>query len=369
MMPVKNVSRGWWFAFVVLAVLGGVVGQHEALANPSPSATANCAAGRNCRARSFTSTGGNGTIEYQLSQLAFMFLGPICSLRPNSSNMTFGGPCNWGFSSTGGSAQFLAGGGLYFTTQTLVTSFTNPTTLTGAATLMADTTTARLWRSNGATYTEVGGGPHPVMEGNAYVYKSDLGTSGAPTWNFPPRVNGADVAFATAGTQTVANSQTTYTTTAIAGNQAHHSTGAFHGRGVRWAGRVFINPAVTTQRAFFGFSDTRPLTAGSDTPTASAAVFRYVTALSANWFACTASAAALDCVDTGVAVQNADVTLQVDCREVVACTFWIDGRAYVRKTTNLPGGGVTYGSTISTETRDANAKLFGLNRVSIETAQ
>lgn len=379
MMPVKNVSRGWWLSFGFALVLGGLSVAPDAMANPSPSATANCAPGRNCRARSFTATAGNGFIEFQLSQLAFMYLGSTCNLRANSTNLTLGGPCNWAFASTGGGAQFLAAGGLYFTTQTFTTSFTDPTTLTGASTLMADTTTARLWRSDGLGYQDVNSGEHPTIDAQVYWYAPDLGASGVPTWKATPRFGAADVAFTTvAGSSSTSGGVYTINTTAVSGNQAHHSTGAFATRNgvtsqgvgapnLRWTARVQVSSAVGVTRVFAGMSSALPLAAGTDTPTASAAVFRYSPAgTGGNWFACLGQASALQCTDTGVAVSSSVTRLEIDCRDAApACTFWIAGRARVRLSANIPVGNVAMGSTISVETKDASAKNVTFGAVAV----
>lgn len=261
------------------------------------------------------------------------------------------------------------------------TSLAAPSTYSPA--FVSDTTTKRMWKGNTSRWTEVAGGLHPVTESPTYVYVMDRGAgSNAPAWAFAPRSGAASVAFTSAGTRTSGTTSysepyASYATTAVSGNQAHHSTAVCVGPSTRWSARVGFGAlaSFTNTRAFFGLSATLPLTSGSSTPTADAAVFRADTTVGANWYACTSDGtAALSCTDTGVAVGFAtDVsnTLEIDCREPdsvgvpTACTFWINGRPYVRRTSSLPNTAV--GSTASVETLTAASRAFYLGTaVSLE---
>lgn len=264
-----------------------------------------------------------------------------------------------------------------------VVAFPAPTSVRG---FWAETATQRVWKSDVSKWTEIGSGTHPGLEKPTYFYVSDT-TAGAnaPAWAVAPRAGGASVAFTSAGT--LANNTTlscstaagpcsstafsNYQTTAVSGNQSHHSTAVFTGSAFRWAATVSV-PTLTSVRFFAGMSNTLPLLAGSSTPTAHAAVFRYDSGIGANIFACTGAGAAVSCVDTGVAaVGGFDLAhrLAIDCREAsvgttTRCFFWVDGIARVAVTTTLPAARL--GSTISSETLTAAARSFSFSTVSVE---
>lgn len=259
-----------------------------------------------------------------------------------------------------------------------------PTNLPAAAAVRgfyADNATNRVWRADTARWTEVGGAPHPVTERTTYLIVSDR-TAGAnpPAWAVAPRAGAASVAFTTVGT--LSNSTgpgtepwTNYQTTAVSGNQAHHSSAAWFSPGNRMSSRVGPGGVITSLRLFHGMSGTRPLAAGSATPTAHAAVFRFDTSAGdTNWMACTGAGVAITCTSTGVpVVANSDLnaTLEIDCREAsalgipTACTFWVDGIPRVRVTTNLPAA--LMGHTHSVETLSAAARDFRFGSIAVET--
>lgn len=347
-----------------------------------------CATGRNCRlgdvtARSFRATSSSATITqacYQNNTNALV-------LRRNSQYLEFGvaASCSAGLTSFP----------LYLDTTSLRTGlgssvslvfdgFATPTAL-GTPTvkaITADVATNRLWKSNASKWTEIGGAPHPVSEAITYLIVSDRTASFPPAWAVAPRAGGASVAFASAGTLTSGTTFfsepfTNYATTAVSGNQAHHSTAAVYlAPSNRWTARVGFGAlgSLTSTRAFFGLSSALPLAAGSSTPTADAAVFRVDTTVNGNWWACTSDgSAAISCTDTGVAVAfTAEINheLAVDCREasglglLTACTFWIDGIPRTRRTTSLPNSSV--GTTVSVETLTAASRSFYFSTQAIE---
>lgn len=335
-----------------------------------------CGPGKNCRARTFTATSpSNGTIALQVPNLDFVYWGASCGIRANGSNLTASSACNFSF---GNGQQGLAGGGLYFANVASMTTATTPSTLIGAATLLGETNTGNLYLSDGVDWLEVGDN-HKGARWRTYVIESDR-TAGAnaPVWNPGPRAGGATPAFTSAGTLSnrtgpYSEALTNYQTTAVSGNQAHHSSTAFHAPGSYVSFRVGV-PTLTSVRNFFGMSNTLPLTAGSSTPTAHAAVFRFDTSAGDTaWQACTGAGVAITCTTTGVTVTSTpdlDTTLEIDCREAsalgipTACTFWVNGIARVRVTTNMPAASV--GNTASTETLTAAVRSLNFGARTIE---
>jgi hypothetical protein len=279
---------------------------------------------------------------------------------------------NFASASYSSAAYFSSG------TYSVPTSLPTPGALRGWTT---DLTTGRMWKSNTSTWVEVGGGRHPVTEAVTYLIVSDR-TAGAnaAAWAVAPRAGGANVTFTTAGTLSNANGPgtepwTNYATTAVSGNQAHHSSAAWFSPGNRMSSRVGPGDVITSIRLFHGMSGTRPLTAGSATPTAHAAVFRFDTSAGdTNWMACTGAGVALTCTSTGVPVvasSDLKATLEIDCREAsalgipTACTFWVDGIPRVRVTTNLPAA--LMGHTHSVETLTAASRDFRFGSIAVET--
>lgn len=348
-----------------------------------------CKAGQNCRARTFTATAGNGFIEYQVSQLAFLYIGAVCNLRANSSNLTLGGPCNWSFTSTGGGAQFLAGGGLYFTTQALVSSFTNPTTLPSAATLMADTQTARLWRSDGTGYTDVQSGVHPVLD-RAMTYVYGFTAGGTPGYEGAALLTtgfaaatvtetcaaGTLVSVGSLGTE-VAGTQIagrSFTTNALVNAVCNDTSVAFNSASLsrpRLCWRMQTGSDVSNVRITMGLGPTTLFTAPSDAPVGQGAWFRFSTAAGdANWMACSADGATNSCTSTAVAVAaSTSYLLCIDQREGgTASTFWVNGQARLRKTTNVPTS-TTFAHGVAVQTLNAVAKQIVTSRRTIEVFQ
>lgn len=358
-----------------------------ALAQPTTTG-GTCGPGKVCTARRFvsTSTASAPTAQFCESNNVNAF---SLVRSANTASFQWSATCSSGgtafplsFNSTSGVVDLGSSTPLTFTGFSAPTSLSTTPTFRGIA---SDFTTHRMWRANTSRWTEIAGGLHPVTESPTYTYVMDRGAGAfAPVWEFAPRSGGAAVAFTSAGTLTSGSSLysepfASYATTAVSGNQAHHSTAVCVGPATRWSARVGFGSlaSFTNTRAFFGLSATLPLTAGSSTPTADAAVFRADTSVGSTWFACTSDgSAALSCTDTGVAVAFASEisnTLEIDCREAdavgfaTACTFWINGRPYVRRTTSLPNASV--GATASVETLTASSRAFYLGTaVSLEPA-
>lgn len=387
-MAVKNVWRGWWVAAVLTLVLSGGSGllfASGAEATPTSVQPTNCRPGYACQAASFTARSGAATV----TQACFANNTTAVVLRRNTQYLEFGvaASCSAGITSFP----------LYLDTTSLRTGVGSSYVLTldgvsnasslpvpSVKGLTSDAAAGRMWKSNASRWSEVGGGAHPVMEsqGPTYILVSDRTPSNAPAWAVAPRVGGAALTFTSAGTLTSGGTLfsepfTSYATTAVAGNQAHHSTSAaFVGVTNRYSARVGLFTTLTNTRAFFGLSSAFPLTAGTSTPTADAAVFRYDSTINGNWWACVSDGAApLACTDTGVAVLNTSEIqheLVVDCREsagaglTTACNFWIDGRPRTRLTTSLPNSSL--GFTASVETLTASARSFYFSTVAVEPA-
>lgn len=376
---VKNASRGWWLWFVLSLGVPFVL-PIVSPAQANPASTTNCTPGRPCKAKSFTATSGAvGNIGVQVPNLDFVYFGNSCGIRANGSSLNVGSDnaCSVNFASgssitssaltTGSSVGVVLGSGasLQLTGHATPAALPTPSTVQGLA---LDAIGKRLWKSNASEWTEVGDAISPARW-RTYIIESDRTTgANAATWLLGPRQGGASVAFTSAGTLSnrtgpYSEALTAYATTAVSGNQAHHSTAAFHAPGGYVSFRVGV-PTLTSVRVFYGMSNTLPLTSGSSTPTAHAAVFRYDTAAGdVNWMACTGAGVAITCTSTGVAVTNPadlDTTLEIDCREAsalglpTACVFRVNGGSGTRITTNLPAAGV--GNTASTETLTAASR-------------
>lgn len=354
-----------------------------ALAQPT-TPSGSCGPGKVCSARQFRAVSSSATVQ----QSCWANNINAVSLWRNSQYLEFR------VSSTCGSGATAFP--LYFDTTTLrvgigsnyplqLEGVSVPTSLsppsTYAPAFMSDTTTKRMWRGNSSEWIEVGGAPHSVSERVQYLIVSDR-TAGAnaAAWAVAPRTGGANVTFTTAGTLSNATGPgtepwTNYATTAVSGNQAHHSSAAWFAPGNRMTSRVGPGGVITSVRLFHGMSGTRPLTAGSATPTAHAAVFRFDTSAGdTNWMACTGAGVALTCTSTGVPVvasSDLNATLTIDCREAsalgipTACTFWVNNIPRVRVTTNLPSA--LMGHTHSVETLTAASRDFRFGSISVET--
>lgn len=340
-------------------------------------------------ATSFAATsGGSGAAAVVIPNLDLFVMGS-CYSQVNGANLNLGSGSGCNAIFTGGTQ--MRAHGIWLATQAAASSFTAPATLSGAAVLAGETNTGRTYASNGSRWTEVGGGQHPTMQGVSFTAASDR-TAGAnpPYWVTGPRAGGALVTFTSAGLasgstgsctaigQCSSTPITVLTTTAVAGNQAHLSgAAAWFGPVSRFSTRVAPNPTSATStstRVFVGLSSALPLTAGSATPTAHAAVFRWDTSAGdTTWQACTGAGVAITCTDTGVAISTStDLThvLEIDCRPQSgffpsSCTFWVDGRARVTRTTNLPAAAV--GPTFSVETLTAAGRGLNFDTFTIET--
>lgn len=381
------------------------------LALAQPVNATNCKPGYRCRiSQAWTqSSGANPSAQFcqsnntnaiqfaRASQMWRMHVASTCSAAVTetpievdtlSKFVSIGSPYSLSTTTT----TYLAGGashgtgGLTLGSSQIATfaGYISPTNLPLPSTtrgFTADASTNRLWKSNTTEWIEVGGAPHSVSERVQYLIVSDR-TAGAnaAAWAVAPRAGGANVTFTTAGTLSNATGPgtepwTNYATTAVSGNQAHHSSAAWFAPGNRMTSRVGPGGVITSIRLFHGMSGTRPLTAGSATPTAHAAVFRFDTSAGdTNWMACTGAGVALTCTSTGVPVvasSDLNATLTIDCREAsalgipTACTFWVDNIPRVRVTTNLPAA--LMGHTHSVETLTAASRDFRFGSISVET--
>lgn len=363
-----------------------------ALAGVSSAQVSTCGPGKTCRSRAFVNDAQTILLGETTGPLGTTV--PGFKYDPGSTSL---GMCN----ANNASCVSLNIGSGVFTVPNLTTagavtaayysssSYASAASLPSPASLRgwtAELATSRLWKSDTVRWTEIGSGTHPGLEKPTYFYVSDA-TAGAnaPAWAVAPRAGGASVAFTSAGTLSNATTLscstaagpcsstafTNYATTAVSGNQAHHSSAVWTGSAFRWSATVSV-PTLTSGRFFAGMSNTLPLVAGSSTPTAHAAVFRYDSGIGANIFACTGAGAAVSCVNTGVAaVGGFDLAhrLAIDCREAsvgttTRCFFWVDGIVRNTVTTTLPAARL--GSTISLETLTAASRSFSFSVVAVE---
>lgn len=346
------------------------------LALSTSQVTGQCSAGRNCRSASFTaSTSVTNTTALWCQQNPFFAWG----MSQASQQWRLSNASTCATAVTGNVVTVDPSSGTWIFGNNYALTFaghiapTNLPALSGVRGLASDATTNRVWRGDTVVWRDVQSGAHPVLDGATYWYTGDLGTTGGLTWRTTPRLNGADVAFTTVSASSATlNGAVDFQTTAVSGNQAHHSSAAFvrrQGR-PRWSFTGFPFLGSSNIRIFIGLSSALPVAAGSSTPTTTGLLFRQDTTVGANIFACSAAAAALTCVDTGVAAQSFNERrLEIDCREAAACTFWVDGQARVRTTTNLPALATLMGSTVSVETLTTAAQSTQVRRVALETLE
>lgn len=355
-------------------------------AMPARAQYSACVNGRDCKARTYTATTrSNGTIAVQVPNLDFVYLGASCALRSNGSNLSLTG-CNWSWS---GGTQVLLSGGLYLTNFALPASFTAPSANPNAVTVVSETTMARAYMADGNTWTEIGGGRHPVL--NARLYQIDMSSAGAFAWHVAPRIGGTAMSVTETCNAVVDNAQLsnavgesgTFTrtgrscaTSAVSSNVASVSGGANSSSGFgagsnnrfRMCGRAQLD-ALTSVRFLWGQMPTAVLAAPTDTPTAMGAWFRFSSAAGdTNWMICTSdSASPATCTSTGVAaVAGTAALLCIDKRESGAVTAWVNGAAPTRQTSNIPasGAGATVGFT--TMTLSAAVRTATSSNISLE---
>lgn len=344
-----------------------------------------CGSGRNCRVATLTTTRGSASIEMQSSNLAFQFWGNSCNGRPNGSNMTFAG-CNFAFQSSGGSSQFLLGGGLYLAPFALPTSFQTASSLVGAGTLNAETINGRIYASDGRTWNELGGGRHPVR--NARTYLVDISNTGALAFIAgQPRINGTNITFTETGScaQSTISSTGDFgsfsresracTTTAVASNV---SGGWTNNTANGWATSNRIQVCMrasldltTTVRAVFGQMPAANFAAPTDLPTAAGMWFRFSSVVGdTNWMLCTSDgASAATCTSSGVSAASGAL-LCLDQREgSTGVTGWVNGGnavVPVRVTTNLPTTSTVTAIGFAVQTQAASTRTANVGPISIE---
>ncbi len=143
--------------------------------------------------------------------------------------------------------------------------------------------------------------------------------------------------------------------------------------GPRLKQHVYVPTGSTSNvRHWVALVPTATSLTGVDTGAISVMGFRYSTAAGdATWKACTGNGAAVTCVDTGQNITtNRDIELEVDCREVIACRFLIDGSLVASQTTpaNLPTTTTTLGMRLLVQAAGAAAaKTLGVGRGALET--
>lgn len=336
-----------------------------------------CGPGKNCRARSFTATtGSTSTPAVTIPNLDLLVLGQ-CYFQTNGANL-ISAACNNVFP---GGTQALLGGGLWLANWAQPTSFTAPSGLTGAAVLAGASATGRLYLSDGNTWRDLGAGAHPVL--NARTLLVDLGAGGALGWaHTAPYVGGASPTVTeTCNSASVQPLSTTgdfgsfsreareCPTTAVLGNvssvlvsettwaTSNRTRVCFRAGLVSTADVVFM--AGETTAASFANPESAPNKSGM--------WVRFDTTVpDTNWMLCTSDGvSAATCTSSGVAATGGGLFC-LDQREGSGVTLWVNGRARVRHTTNLPNAATAMAVGAALETRAASSKAFQLSRLTIE---
>lgn len=333
------------------------------LALSTSQVTGQCAAGRNCRAASYAAT--------SIGQAYSMVTGATMSCGTSVLQ------CN-----AAGLAVFSSG--YYQATNVRLGLFGAGSDLGNFGTAPPGIGSWQLAKGSVRTFQgtdrwiDVGSASHPVLDRKTYIIDPDRTAGAAPGWSFAPRAGGAPMTISYVGTPggiLGGETATDMRTTAVSGNQSSASSSSaiwlrLSDGFPRYAVRLGHDSGTSTsQRIWLGMSSVTPLPAGSSTPTAHAAVFRYDSTIGPNWFGCVGAGAALTCTDTTVAAVfsgSINTSLEIDCREgSAACTFWVNGLARIRVTTNLPTN--LMGVTASIETLTAAQRAIYLGTQSIET--
>jgi hypothetical protein len=325
-----------------------------------------CGAGKNCRMRTATITGTQGTV-LTIPSLTSFGVG-ACGMSANGSNLLVGvGTCN--LVGPGGS-QLLLGGGVFLANAALTTSFTTASAFVGSATLMAETTANRLYRADGARWNRVAAGTHPIYDAPTYTVDVGQGAN-TPEWQYAPKnaagsavtiVEGCTGGTLAAGSRISrfngrSSSSRNRTTSAVANATCGWVTslvGKASNLRPNMSGVLTAPGALTSVRQIWGFGPDALFSAPADTPTVEGAWFRFSSAAGDTaLMACTSNGvSAATCTSTGVTVsagQALDVEID-DYTESAAITFWVNGNARVRVTSNLPAGtaDVEFGSFVQT---------------------
>jgi len=349
-----------------------------------------CGAGKNCRATSFIATNPTlyspsvtiPTNTYLCWADVWNPYGCVASARWTGAALLIGSETAVPVTLTG--AQFSASStningttGLTIASTTLTTGLAAPT----ADAIAGESTSGRLYLSDGNTWRDLGAGNHPVL--NARTLLVDLRDAGDLGWaHAAPYVGGVSPAVTeTCNGASVQPLSTTgdfgsfsreareCPTTAVLGNVSSVLVSE-----TRWATsnrtRVcFRAGLVSTADVVFMAGET---TAGSfanpeSAPNKSGMWVRFdSTVPDTDWMLCTSDGvSAATCTSSGVAATSGGLFC-LDQREGSGVTLWVNGRARVRHTTNLPNAATAMAIGAALETQAASSKAFQLSRLTIE---
>lgn len=346
-----------------------------------------CGAGRNCRATSFIAT--NPTLyspSVTIPTNTYLCWGGsscVAAARWSGNTLFIGSESAVPVALTG--AQFstaltnISGTtGLTIASTTLTTGLAAPT----ADAIAGESTSGRLYLSDGNTWRDLGAGNHPVL--NARTLLVDLNEAGALGWvHAAPRVGG--VSPTVTETCSGASEQLLSTTgdfgsfsrevrecptTAVPGNVSSvivsETTWATSNRT-----RVCFRAGLTsTSDVIFMAGETTAASFADpeSAPKKSGMWVRFdSTVPDTHWMLCTSDGvSAATCTSSGVAATSGGLFC-LDQREGSGgVTLWVNGRARVRHTTNLPNAATAMAIGAALETQVDSSKAFQLSRLTIE---
>lgn len=223
-------------------------------------------------------------------------------------------------------------------------------------TLASEYTTDKIYQSDTSQWLPLGSAKHPVLEKSTIVYgwkALNPGYEGEPLYDesftgvtqteFCAAGTLANVITMPVGFGTEQGYGRSFTTQAAAlASCGDYSSTAFtdasNSRPILTLRLKSDAANITSTRMLVGFGPSSIFTGPTDTPASEGAWFRYSTSAGdTNLMGCTSNGAAATCTSTGVAyAANTTYLLRVDLSENGAATFWVNGLARLRRTTNLP---------------------------------
>lgn len=348
-------------------------------------------ASRNITGVTLTLTGnGVGTTVASIPNFTYFIVGSTCYYYANGAGFTIA-PSACSFTSPGfyaATAATILDDNAYFGMDGYATGPTGFPLPSGVRAFAADQITGEFFHS-GATGIGASGAwkrvqtGSPVDNGMTYCYGWNDATPGFQLGGNP----GADTSFTavtpteTCTSGTLANAMANQTLPTKTMRVRNYTTQAAINA---QCNRVFTHwsswqdslpiinfsmgiNATTSIRARIGWAKNTVFTTSSDAPADVGAWFRYSTvAGDTNYMACTGDGTTTSCTSTGVAADTAVHSFEIDMSEsTAAITFWVDKRARVRKTTNLPSIGATlsWGHDVTAIVATARTMSVGLQCV------
>lgn len=270
-----------------------------------------------------------------------------------------------------------SGGYIRMYSTTVETNFSTPTTAGNS--FAVDNVGNKLYWSNSLSWREIGFDYNPVTQQRTYTFDWSDGTPVWITGNPQTSVFGPVARTVTCVGGSEASANQTYetvrtvparvfTTGAVINNRCSEDfalTQRPYTVILGMEGIAGVNTTATV-RWIYGFQQTAIIRAPTDAPINSGAWFRYSTSAGdTNYMACSSDGVTNSCTSTGVAANTALHEFRIDMRETGVFTYWIDGYARVRKTTNLPSAGTDLAFGIGTETLAASAVAANRPRFSL----